>query len=116
MRKLIYRLVKSERYKLLSESRKNKTLSSKELNKLREKRFSELIQHAKIFSPYYRELLSEKVIKDINDLKNLPILTKEIIKTEGKRIKSISKEDLKYLQKNSTSGSTGEATIFFSDI
>ena len=39
-----------------------------------------------------------------------------IIKNNIDKIKSTKEEDLKCLKKNSTSGSTGEATIFFSDI
>ena len=54
-------------------------------------------------------------VNSIDDLINLPILTKTIIKKNIDYIKSTSEEDLKYIKKNSTSGSTGKASNFYSD-
>lgn len=116
MRKLIYRLIKRKDYQLLSNSRQNTRLSTADLENLRQQKFHAFIKHAKLNSPYYSTLLRDKKITGINDITKLPILTKKIIKKHGDSIISTLEKDKDHLKRNSTSGSTGAATYFYSDL
>ena len=64
-------------------------------------------------APYYREIISsfDKSIDEftLEDLKNFPILTKDIIRREKFRLLS---KPIKELFPNSSGGSTGEPIIF----
>jgi len=115
LKKIIYKFFKKEIYQNIRDSRKRKTIHAIELSELKKSKFLKLINHAKIYSPYYRTLLMNNNVNSIDDLINLPILTKTIIKKNIDYIKSTSEEDLKYIKKNSTSGSTGKASNFYSD-
>lgn len=90
-----------------------------ELKKLQVKRLRALIKHAYINVPYYRRVFSENKIsyediKTIEDLRKLPILTKEDIRTHFNELISIDAEKYNYgLAK--TSGSTDKPLEFLLD-
>jgi phenylacetate-CoA ligase len=116
MRKIIYNIIKKREIKSLIYSRQKKCLRKTELNKLRENKFDQLIKHVRFNSPYYSELFQNIKLENTNDLTKIPLLTKNIIKSNIELIKSESLEDRKNLKKNSTSGSTGGEARFYSDI
>jgi len=83
-----------------------------ELKKRQEKKLKRLIKDAYFRVPYYRELfdsmgLKPEDIKKIEDLKNVPFMTKKILQSEP--LKKIVAKDMNHsrLIKITTSGSTG---------
>ena len=94
-------------------------LSSEELQEIQDQALSRLISHAYNHVPYYNQLLpAVSVIKngkvDLSNFENIPILTKDIIRQEGKRMYS---DDCKYRKAypNSSGGSTGQPVVLLQD-
>lgn len=82
-------------------------------------KLSDLLLHAWNNVPYYRRLLSEsEVIIDgkvyLENFKNVPILTKSIIRKEGEKLYSKDYLDRNPF-KNTSGGSTGEPVRFIQD-
>lgn len=73
-----------------------------------------LLKHARTNSPYYRQHIQE-VTSEIQ-LEKLPLLGKEDINKHRDSILSSDSCDRAFAIKNSTSGSSGQATYFYSDI
>jgi len=69
-----------------------------------------LLGYCQLFVPYYNELFSDSGfdpnIKDLSDMKNLPCLTKQLIKSNFKRLRSVGYSAKTYDMH--TSGTTGE--------
>jgi len=116
MKNLIYNIVKKENARKIAETRLRKTLPPFLLKEIQEYKFLKLINHVKNYSPYYANLINNKNFSCLNDITNLPILSKQLIKKHFKDIKSTLSQDVKHLKKNSTSGSTGESTYFYCDL
>lgn len=83
------------------------------------KQFDELLLYAYKHVPYYHKIFDEiglieedKVCRD--KIKNIPILTKEIIRTEGEKLWSDEYMSRKFY-KNTSGGSTGEPVTFLQD-
>jgi phenylacetate-CoA ligase len=95
-----------------------KTLIDKEkLHKFQENALRNLLLHAYKNVPYYSRILKEnQVIKngnvDLSKFKNIPILTKEIIRNEKITSKEYSTRKWYY---NTSGGSTGEPISFIQD-
>lgn len=90
---------------------KNQWKTFHELKKQQEKQLRHIIRYAYEKVPYYHRLMKQlKVspsdIKKIEDLKKLPILTKETIKNHWEMFKPIDLHKIEYYQ-FSTGGSTG---------
>jgi len=69
--------------------------------------------------PYYHDLFEKSKIDiynitSINQLYNIPILTKDIIRNNGDKLKNSKLDEDRFLF-NSTSGSSGDSLYFFSD-
>ena len=91
--------------------------TSNEIIKYQEDRLKELIKNAYENVPYYTEIFNDRGltpddIKTIEDLKKLPILTKEII--NDNRDKFVNLKYKKGLYKKNTSGTTGSSLQFYS--
>jgi len=93
--------------------------SPTELKRFQQKRLQLLIKHAYENVPYYHRLFNQlglkpQSIKNVADLQQLPILTKETIRNNFNDLiaKNYSKEEL---IPSSTGGSTGEPMRFFID-
>ena len=71
-------------------------------------RLRQLLEHSKVHVPHYRDMLTGSPV----DLSRLPVLTKDVIRTESDRMLSdtFSREAL--IEK-STGGSTGEPLVFY---
>jgi phenylacetate-CoA ligase len=84
----------------------NQWKSRDELEALQEQRLRSLISHAKEHVPYYREALSRKSVRGLEDLGSLPILTKRSVRSSGLSfISRLHSRDS--LKRTATSGSTG---------
>lgn len=82
------------------------------IENLREKKFLKLINHAKENVPYYSDKLKD--VNKISDLHLVDFLTKKDIIENQEKLKSNNLDASRFL-KNSTSGSTGTSTYFYSD-
>jgi len=93
---------------------KNRQLSSDELRELQDRRLREVIQHAYKNVPYYHELfntvgLSPEDISTVEDLKHIPITTKDNLRAAGVE-KIIAKNvSLSSCTSVRTSGFTGKS-------
>jgi len=117
LHKIIYKLGEKFRnplinfyYKQLLENDKS---TIQHLEELQLTRLKKLLTIAKNSSPYYNLLLQNIDIDSftLNDLKNIPILTKENLRNNLENIKTYT--DTNNLIKSETSGSTGNALIFY---
>jgi phenylacetate-CoA ligase len=102
----------------LKEIKKVRGLSEKDIKKYQEEKLKKLLLYACSNVPYYNKVLKEKgVVKDNNvyleNFKKIPILTKEIIRKEGKNL--YSKEKRVGVYENTSGGSTGEPVRFLQD-
>ncbi len=98
---------------------KTETWSSTDLVHFQEKKLRDLISHTYTYCPYYRDIFTKaKVhpadIKEIEDLRKLPILTKDIIRHNFNEIVSLNYNEFKPGLAH-TSGSTGEPLEFYLD-
>lgn len=94
-------------------------LSREEIKEIQWNKLKNLLEHAYHTVPYYRGLFDEMEIHPNqivtqDDIRKIPILTKEIINNNSISIIS-SKYRMKDLNKSSTGGSTGESLNFFID-
>jgi len=88
-----------------------------ENKKIQQKKLYKLIQYASQNIPYYQRIIQEYNIQFsedtiFEDLKKFPLLTKEIIRNNFNQLYKF--RDRTYFR-NHTSGSTGEAAIFYQD-
>jgi phenylacetate-CoA ligase len=98
---------------------KTETWSSTDLVRFQEKKLRDLISHAYTYCPYYRDVftnagLHPRDIRSIEDLRKLPILTKDIIRHNFDEIVSSKYNEFKPGLAH-TSGSTGEPLEFYLD-
>jgi phenylacetate-CoA ligase len=112
MREFIFQLLKKQVYKELKLIRAQNNAAI-ELDKI-EKKLAELLTHAKYNCAYYKKRLLSYPSTSI--LSELPILTKHELAKYKNEILSTSLNDKFYAIKSSTSGSTGQATYFYSDL
>ncbi len=92
---------------------------SDKLRDYQNEQLRKLVVHAYNTVPYYRELFDKNGIDPITiqtqeDLTKLPVLTKNIIKKEGKRLVS-TKIPKSRVEEHTTGGSTGKPTTFYFD-
>ena len=120
IRKLIYLLGEKIRNPLIRE-KYNELLHSdfasyEWLVSQQEIKLKKLLDHAIKYSPYYREKLKHLNLNNfsINDLQSIPILTKKDLKENFQMI--LNNPFNEKLIKSETSGSTGEALIFYRNL
>ncbi len=100
----------------LKHLRETQWFSRSEIKEYQWNKLVSLLKYAKEKVPYYRQLLGDIDLKELdeNEFRKIPVLNKKKIRTNFEDI--ISEEyresDLKY---NSTSGSTGEKLEFYKD-
>lgn len=99
-------------YKEIAFAAKVQFESKEKLETVQEEKFKKIINHAKLNVPYYKDKLNN--IEKVSDISNIPILTKEVIKQFNEELKATNLEKSRFID-NSTSGSTGESTHFYSD-
>jgi len=79
-----------------------------------------LVAYAYKYVPYYTELFNEinitpDDIKTLEDIKKIPILTKEIARVNQEKLVSINIANYKNIKKGKTGGTTGVPLVVYSD-
>lgn len=90
------------------------TFSEEELRQIQEKNLEKLLKYSVTNVPFYQNLRFDETISPFENLKKFPILTKELLRSESENL--VSKEfNIKDLQKNFSSGSSGVQSYSYSD-
>lgn len=93
--------------KFRKEKKQNRSLSLAELKKYQQERYAKLIEFAIEHSPYYKETLGKiPNVTNIHNIRQLPIVNKETLRTNIQDI--VAKTDEK-LTKSKTGGTTGKS-------
>lgn len=93
--------------KFRKEKKQNRSWSLDELKKYQQERYAKLIEFAIEHSPYYKETLGKiPNVTNIHNIRQLPIVNKEILRTNIQDI--VAKTDEK-LSKSKTGGTTGKS-------
>ncbi|MCK4858246.1 MAG: phenylacetate--CoA ligase family protein, partial [candidate division Zixibacteria bacterium] len=107
----------SRELKILRELRRSERLSADKLHHLRLHRLRGILKHAADYVPFYRRRFAEvgfapEDLRDFNDLKGIPILTKADIQSHhDEMISTYYRRD--QLVENRTGGSTGSPLFFY---
>jgi phenylacetate-CoA ligase len=98
------------------EKKENRTLSLEELKEYQKNRYSQFIQFVIQNSEYYKNSIGNiKHVESIDNISNLPIVNKEVLRNN---IESITVKTSEKLEKSKTGGTTGkslEVKFFFRD-
>lgn len=100
----------------LKELRRFEKLSKHDQDVIRKRELHRSLEHSRLYVPYYKDLFASvgfepaKVLRDIKFIQDLPVLTKEIIRSETERIKLPSAHHVR-----KTGGSTGQSVYFYYD-
>jgi phenylacetate-CoA ligase len=98
--------------------KKESKLPFYERKKMALKRLVDVLIYSKENVPYYKDLLRDidlrKISKDINYFNDIPYLTKDILRQQGKRLISESYKD-KIVTEQKTGSSTGPAAVIYYD-
>ena len=105
------RLAFPKYWKAQTEALKMDKLSAGEVKDLQCQKLVALLNHARKQSPYFKDF---PVINGVDEITQLPLMTKGIIRENVESIKATNYE-AEELKKNSTSGSSGDALHFYSD-
>ncbi|WP_406657591.1 hypothetical protein V7O62_03275 [Methanolobus sp. ZRKC2] len=94
-------------------------MSPEEINSYQDKKLKDLLFHAYQNVPYYGRVLDDTgVIRNgeinLDNFENVPLLTKEIIRSEFEELKSRDLASREYYE-NHTGGSTGQPVSFIQD-
>lgn len=105
------------RFKYLSFYKKNLNKTRAEISSFQKERLMSLIRHAYNTVPYYRELFDKHKIKpdeirNVEDLKKIPVLDKKTLSENMERLKSTRKYKL---IRTFSGGSTGNKALIFKD-
>ena len=105
--------------RILNEIESTQWLDRNTLKEYQFKRMVSIIRHAENHVPYYRELfnkvgLKSSDINDFEDIKRIPILTKEDVLKNENNLKAHNIKGLKI--KGSTSGATGTPITIFQNL
>jgi len=103
----------------LKEIRKVEKLSKEQIQKYQEAKLKKLLLYAYNNVPYYHKILGEVDVVEngkvnLDNFSKIPILTKEIIRREGKNLYSKEHKKRKSYE-NTSGGSTGEPVRFLQD-
>ncbi len=115
----VYRGFRKDRVlDILDELEHNQFLSEREIEDIKWRKLSVLLESAGRRVPYYRDLFEREGIDSASfespaDIVKIPFMTKEIIRREKRRM--ISKDPLRSGYPSSTGGSTGEPLHFWCD-
>lgn len=120
--KLSYRLITSSLrmpvFSLLKDFENAERLSKDQLLKHQWDKLQKLIKHAVLHSPYYRKVFADlgsepEDIKDETTFREIPVLTKDIIREKADEI--VVRPKPHFLTQAKTSGSTGKPLKFYKD-
>lgn len=117
VQRISYYIRKDRRYSYYDSLVKNLSLSREKMITLQNKLISELVEHAYFKTRYYRKLfdnqgLKPEDIKNKEDLKKIPVLTKSAIRENLSELKSDDHYS-KNLEKVTSGGSTGDLSVIY---
>ena len=100
---------------LLKQMEKSQWWDRQRLQEFQLKKLRELLVHAQMHVPYYRQLFAQtgfkaEDIQSLSDLERLPLLNKPIIRANTDALKS---DQAQHLARYNTGGSSGEPLVFF---
>ncbi len=106
-------------FSTLKELERNQWLSGNDLKNLQVEKLKQLLDYTYKNVPYYTQLFNELGIKPDSihspaDFRQVPILTKEIIRNNGNKM--ITTDPLRKGAVANTGGSTGETLYFYKDV
>jgi phenylacetate-CoA ligase len=106
-----FRVVYAYRY-----LKKTEFYTSSQLSKIQEEKLRIIIDLARNVSPQYSELYNEIEIEklSLNTLDKIPIMTKEKLRSLNYELTKFNPQYIKHI-KSETSGSSGEAFVFYRD-
>lgn len=101
-------------FEYFSELEKSQWLSKEKIQYIQELKIQRLMNYSLKYIPYYKMLfekigMSENDIKSIDDLKKIPLLTKDLVRKNDKSLRSIHYRDPRIVERFQTSGTTGKA-------
>lgn len=115
----LYRGLRRDRLLVeLEELERHQWLSAAEIEDLQWRRLAALVREIGTYVPFYRDTLRQvglapDAIQGPDDFRKIPLLTKEIIRSAGDRMRSA--DPVRRGFPSSTGGSTGEPLHFFGD-
>ncbi|HYM33960.1 MAG TPA: hypothetical protein VET48_01125 [Steroidobacteraceae bacterium] len=95
---------------LRRELERTQWLDAPALQALQIERLKKFVVNVAQHVPYYRDQMNARTIQTIDDLRQLPLLTKEMIRANTERLKSTT---ARKLIRYNTGGSSGEPLVFF---
>lgn len=106
--------------RILAEFESHAGWSAEQLAEWRDERLRALVMHAYATVPYYRDVMDDGGIDPVSirtseDLKRLPLLTKDMVKAQPERFISSKAKDMRLLHVH-TSGTTGSGFQFLSTV
>jgi len=114
MSKILLRLTRRSRLKEFRELNRNQYRPRGLILKQQEEKLGRLIRHAIENVPYYKRILKNINIRNLDDLADVPFLTKQKIHDNIEELKAENIPEDRFIL-NSTGGSTGEKLIFYND-
>lgn len=104
----------SDYHNAIRESERLAVMNFSNLKQHQFDKLNHLVNHARLNVPYYNDILKNVSIKSFDDLNKIPLLSKSIIQS---RFHDLQASNIKkrHFKNDSTSGSTGETTKFFTD-
>ena len=107
-----------ERYRALQRFAGHLELPPRRIRAMQLASLRGLLRYAERRVPYYRDLfgrlkITARDIRSVEDLRQLPVLTRAIIAEQGDRMISEEYRDRRGLIRCTTGGSTGKPTVFY---
>ncbi len=105
----------------LEELNRTQWLSRDELLSVQRKKLHKLVDYAYQYVPYYHDLFKkigfrpDELIQNPQSFRDIPILTKSIIRANWDKLLTTEPERRRNLSKLATSGSTGQPLVFMQD-
>jgi phenylacetate-CoA ligase len=95
------------------------SLPAEEQHRVQEERLAELLRHAALRVPYYREVLAKAGVFsngaiDLSRFRHIPFLTRDTLQSQFDQLKSDDLHSRRWY-KNRSGGSTGEPVVFIQD-
>jgi len=113
---ILEKFAKRDIFSKYRELKRFEELSASEKSQIQKNELYKMLLFCKTSVPYYQDLFSqysfdiEKIKKDVNYINELPLLTKDIIRENGQRMKNDTA-----IHPRKTGGSTGQSVHFYYD-
>jgi phenylacetate-CoA ligase len=113
LNRMFIHMVDPKEYRDLKDTLGRQYMDSKSIQRFQNEKWQKLSEFLARNNDYYRKA-GIAGIRELSDLQTLPFLTKEQIRRHADDLKSKELPEERFI-KNSTSGSTGDTLVFYSD-